>query len=51
MPDPYDAHRDARSEARYDDDRAEPTLEETKRDSYYGCIVDESAGLEEHRIR
>jgi hypothetical protein len=37
---------DARSEARYDDDpRAEPDLEETKREQHFACRVDESGGL------
>ena len=47
--DDYDRIRDARSEARYDDDpRAEPELGEIK-ESFYRCQVDESAGERERR--
>lgn len=47
--DPYDAARDARSEARYTDDpRAEPEQPEVDAARYeqvFECIVDESAGF------
>ena len=47
--DPYDAVQDARSEARYDEDRGEPDTREVAeawmRDPHYACIVDESAGF------
>ena len=33
--DPFDAVLDARSEARYEDERGEPTLEDTKREAFY----------------
>ena len=44
-PDPFDAVLDARSEARYEDDpRAEPDLEETKREAYFTLNTESDDG-------